>query len=178
MRKMKQRKGFTIVELLIVIGVIAILSVTAIIAYSGMQANARRSVLRTDANNLVGALNNFNASGWVPIAPAGGPPYGTGDVTRATPVTAPHTVTSVTPGSGEVTVFYIIPARGTMGRTEFSVTFQSQAHFNRAVSFLEYNAPAGMPDQARFSVHTTHIGNSDGRSRRTSAAGNGAFASP
>jgi len=63
MRKfLKSKKGFTIVELIIVIAVLAVLSVIAVVAYSGFQQSSRQSLMRTEASSLAAALNNFNAA--------------------------------------------------------------------------------------------------------------------
>ena len=50
--KHKQQSGFTIVELLIVIVVIAILAAISIVAYNGIQARARDNIRKTDLAQL------------------------------------------------------------------------------------------------------------------------------
>ncbi|HET8884032.1 MAG TPA: prepilin-type N-terminal cleavage/methylation domain-containing protein [Candidatus Saccharimonadales bacterium] len=50
--KQKQQKGFTIVELLIVIVVISILAAITIVAYNGVQARARASAIVSDLQNV------------------------------------------------------------------------------------------------------------------------------
>lgn len=57
----KLRKGFTLVELIVVIGVLAILAVGAVLAFRGVQDNARRASLRDDARRVITILNSINA---------------------------------------------------------------------------------------------------------------------
>ena len=53
----KQGRGFTIVELLIVIVVIAILAAITIVAYNGIQSSARNSKAKADIANLAKAVH-------------------------------------------------------------------------------------------------------------------------
>ncbi len=60
----KQKSGFTIVELLIVIVVIAILAAITIVSYNGISERAKVNQVKTDTRNLtqaiVAARNNTN----------------------------------------------------------------------------------------------------------------------
>ncbi len=56
-----EARGFTIVELLIVIVVIAILAAISVVAYAGIQDRARDSALRSDLTNAAKKLEVFNA---------------------------------------------------------------------------------------------------------------------
>lgn len=56
----KTIRGFTIVELLIVIVVIAILAAITIVAYNGIQQRARDSQRKSDLSNIAKALNLYN----------------------------------------------------------------------------------------------------------------------
>ena len=58
-----KQKGFTIVELLIVIVVIAILAAISIVAFTGIQQRARDSERASDINNIVKALTAYTADG-------------------------------------------------------------------------------------------------------------------
>jgi prepilin-type N-terminal cleavage/methylation domain-containing protein len=63
MISLKQKsKGFTIVELLIVIVVIAILATLVIVTFTGIQQKARDSQRQTDVNALDSQLEAFYAS--------------------------------------------------------------------------------------------------------------------
>jgi len=63
----KQNKGFTIVELLIVIVVIGILAALVITTYSGIQKKARNSKRQTDLQSLQTNLEAyFNEKGYYP----------------------------------------------------------------------------------------------------------------
>lgn len=51
-----QQRGFTIVELLIVVVVIAILAAITIVAYNGVQDQARQAKIKTDLTNIEKAV--------------------------------------------------------------------------------------------------------------------------
>jgi general secretion pathway protein G len=67
--KNKQQKGFTIVELLIVIVVIGILAAITIVAYSGIQARSRTAAATADLRSLEKAMLMYRADyGKLPLA--------------------------------------------------------------------------------------------------------------
>ena len=58
----KQEKGFTIVELLIVIVIIGILAAITIVAYNGIQARASNSRVQSDIKNVQKLVEAYNAT--------------------------------------------------------------------------------------------------------------------
>lgn len=56
----RQARGFTIVELLIVIVVIAVLSSISVMAYNGIQQRARDSDRRNDIATIIKAMENYH----------------------------------------------------------------------------------------------------------------------
>ena len=54
-------KGFTLVELLIVIVVIAILAAISIVAYNGVTLKARDDKRSSDARNVLSAISSYHA---------------------------------------------------------------------------------------------------------------------
>ncbi len=69
-KKIKNSSGFTLVELLVVLTILAILSTMAVISYSRLQARARDSVKRTYLSELVIALEiNKNLGSYTSLQP-------------------------------------------------------------------------------------------------------------
>jgi len=67
MRSFKQQKGFTIVELLIVIVVIGILATLVIVTFTGIQQKARNTKRQTDINAINSHVEAFYAqNGYYP----------------------------------------------------------------------------------------------------------------
>ena len=86
MTKQTKTRGFTIVELLIVIVVIAILAAITIVAYNGIQNRAKTSAAVSLANNIVKKAEAFNTiESSYPANVAG---FGTGAGTVGNPAEA------------------------------------------------------------------------------------------
>ena len=68
LKQLKNQKGFTIVELLIVIVVIGILATLVIVTFSGIQRKARDTERKTDVNAITSHLEAFYAEkGYYPL---------------------------------------------------------------------------------------------------------------
>lgn len=60
-RKFESRRGFTIVELLVVVIVIGLLATVSIVAYNGIQARSRDAARASDISRMKSALFAYNA---------------------------------------------------------------------------------------------------------------------
>jgi len=156
----KNRKGFTLVELIVVIAVLALLAVGAVIAFQGIQANARRSVLSADTNALVNALNAYNAT-----ASARG--------VQLMANTPPAMVAGGTAGTfssgaagGGWQIVLGVPAANGLSAENFIVSFDSQPNAARAISAVLFTAPptavSGAP--GTFTINSDAIASWDTRS--------------
>lgn len=56
----KNQKGFTLIELIVVIAILLLISVLAVVGFGNIIDNARDAALRADAGRLAGQVNNFN----------------------------------------------------------------------------------------------------------------------
>ncbi|MDB5167195.1 MAG: hypothetical protein JWN26_340 [Candidatus Saccharibacteria bacterium] len=126
----QQERGFTIVELLIVIVVIAILAGITIVAYSGITLTAQQSKIQQTAQNVQSVAEAFNADkGYYPaLAASGTDALALGSTSTKIPTgitivpdaaTSPITSAS-TPQSGAPTIAYACltactPAGGSTG---------------------------------------------------------------
>ena len=59
-RALKNRDGFTLVELIIVIAILAVLALAAMLGYSNLSESARETAEKANAGVVVRSLNTYN----------------------------------------------------------------------------------------------------------------------
>jgi type IV pilus assembly protein PilA len=61
LRLKKNKKGFTLIELIVVVAILAILAAVAVPSFIGLQSKAQQGVEISDASSLAGAINVYNS---------------------------------------------------------------------------------------------------------------------
>jgi prepilin-type N-terminal cleavage/methylation domain-containing protein len=87
LRQSRKEKGFTIIEVLIVLAIAGLILLVVFLAVPALQRNARNTQRRTDAGNLLSAVSEYvgNNSGTLPTTVSGGTATGI-DIGAATGV--------------------------------------------------------------------------------------------
>jgi len=62
LQKTKSQKGFTIIEVLIVLAIAGLIMVVVFLAVPALQRSGRNNALNTDANNILTAVGNYSSS--------------------------------------------------------------------------------------------------------------------
>lgn len=120
MKGRKHARGFTIVELLIVIVVIGILAAITLVAYNGVQNAANDAAIQSDVNNLVKKIKLYEADNGT-FPPAG---HRSGDSTLFPAISFKPTKAAYT--STADNLFYCEGSKPTIGRT-WAVAAQSKS---------------------------------------------------
>ena len=138
---LQARRGFTIVELLIVIVVIAILASITVAAFSGVTNRANDTVIQSDLTNFAKAVNIY-APTHLGAFPAGGATMNggtsTGNSTTMIDFTFRPTKTAYRTGS-ETNLYYCTGVETSTGQAVFRVAARSKSG-----NSFRYNSASGM----------------------------------
>lgn len=63
----KNKKGFTLIELIVVVAILAILAAIAVPQFIGLQNTAKQAVAKANASTVASTVNVFNASQTTPV---------------------------------------------------------------------------------------------------------------
>lgn len=126
--KLPAQKGFTIVELLIVIVVIAILAAITIVSYNGITARANTTSAQSAASTIIKKVEAFYADG----ATTG---YPTGRAQLTATASAPYYVSGITLSGSDIT------AAPTGGPSTVAIS-RCNSGTGIAVDYWDYSASA------------------------------------
>lgn len=128
-KKLQREKGFTIVELLIVIVVIAILAAIVLVAYNGIQNSARTTAAQSAAQTVVKKAEAYNAE------------LGTYPTTFAAMNTADSGESYSLAGSG-INFLAANPSSSAVPAAPASVSFYTCTGGGNRVGYYDYSAGA------------------------------------
>lgn len=146
----KNNKGFTIIEVMIVLAIAGLIILVVLLAIPALQRNGRNTALKSDASALAAGIGEFasNNDGAIPDTTSS---CATGSVTfkatgktdvtpkvqGATKVTCVSAAAAVTPAAGEITVVFKYKCPDTVSGT--SVTPVSSARSTAIIYANETN---------------------------------------
>lgn len=162
-KQLKNERGFTIVELLIVIVIIGILAALVIVAYTGIQNRAKTTKYQTDALALVKKIEAYNSvNGGYPVT-ASTPNGITNGGTGATQVvTAMNSTSNKEANLPATDIVYWVNAANT-APTVAQMTAAIAASTTQDAYYVSYCATGGgvnvyYPDVANNAVKTLTAG--------------------
>lgn len=133
--------GFTIVELLIVIVVIAVLSAITVVAYSGIQQRAKNAAIVTAAGSSLRLIQSY-------LTVSGSYPMGVGDVCITTATTCQFGAGGTTPSSSSFD-----SALGSVGALSRAVPATSADYYGITMSYHSQATYNGASAPARLTFY-------------------------
>lgn len=125
LKKLRNNKGFTIIEVMIVLAIAGLIILVVLLAVPAVQRNARNTAIKNDASALAGGISEFesNNDGSLPSNSAtnnnGNVTFGTSSQAQAQVKVQPSDVVSVgsapssAPAAGNIVVVYRYKCSGT-----------------------------------------------------------------
>lgn len=133
------KKGFTIVELLIVIVVISILAAITLVAYNNIQAQARDSTIRTAAESFATAMKQYSVRNETPK----GHGYGTSTAVTDGVCTGGSTAGWAQPGTYACTIGDMLLAQGYLPANFFNDLPKNLKYNSHRYVFMLYQCSGG-----------------------------------
>ncbi|MCL1995704.1 MAG: type II secretion system GspH family protein [Defluviitaleaceae bacterium] len=127
-KKNKNQKGFTLVEIIVVVGLIALLSGLAMVAFSNISDQITQQAILSDAQQIAHAINNRNASPGTPSDER---------ITAGSGVALPSTYRDgLELGGGAYRLRFSIHEEAIMYPMHFDVVLESEARANSALEMV------------------------------------------
>jgi len=119
LHKLKDQKGFTIIEVLIVLAIAGLIMVVVFLAVPALQRSGRNNALNTDANNLLSGIGTYvsNNGGSLPNALSAGYAAGGQSLTLTNSGAGTHNNSTVKLGGNLDTVTFSTASTATPGTT-------------------------------------------------------------
>lgn len=138
-----RRSGFTIVELVLAIAVISILAALTLVAYNGIQAQARDSAVRSAADSFATALKRYSVRNDTP----NGHGYGTSTPISNGVCSGGSNAGWAQPGTYACTIGDMLLAQGYLPENFFNDLPKNTKYNSSRYVFMLYQCSGGPPNR-------------------------------